>query len=150
MRWGYGGQRRSCNGEEGGGGELDAPWMKTTRGGIRLRSPWVCSQRRRRPDSDELRTHTVVWLRTAVAARSERARRGGSDSGGGADGTTLSRRWRTVPTALFMHWSGMARGSHAATARCQAGLARRTASNRWDPLVCVFRIKIIPDENRSK
>jgi hypothetical protein len=27
MRWGYGGRRRSCDGEERGGGELDAPRM---------------------------------------------------------------------------------------------------------------------------
>jgi hypothetical protein len=28
MRWGYGGRRWSCDGEEGGGSELDAPRMK--------------------------------------------------------------------------------------------------------------------------
>jgi hypothetical protein len=28
MRWGYGGRRRSYDGEEGGGGELDAPRTK--------------------------------------------------------------------------------------------------------------------------
>jgi hypothetical protein len=28
MRWGYGGRQRSCDGEEGGEGELDAPRMK--------------------------------------------------------------------------------------------------------------------------
>jgi hypothetical protein len=28
MRWGYGGRRWSCNGEEGGEGELNAPRTK--------------------------------------------------------------------------------------------------------------------------
>jgi hypothetical protein len=28
MRWGYGARRRSCDGEEGGEGELDAPRTK--------------------------------------------------------------------------------------------------------------------------
>jgi hypothetical protein len=47
-------------------------------GGTRLRSPSVCSRRRRRPDKDELRTWTAAWLRTAVAAWSEQARQGGA------------------------------------------------------------------------
>jgi hypothetical protein len=34
MRWGYDGQRRSCDGEEGGEGELDAPRMKNGKRGL--------------------------------------------------------------------------------------------------------------------
>jgi hypothetical protein len=83
------------------------------------------------------------------------AGRGGSDSDDGAVrtgpiGTTLSGRRRAIPTAHLTRWSGAARGSHAAMARCQAGPARTAASDRWDPLVSVFQIKITPDENCSK
>jgi hypothetical protein len=36
-----------------------------------------------------------------------------------------------------------ARGSHAATARCRAGPARRAASDRWGPLSAISELKII-------
>jgi hypothetical protein len=72
------------------------------------------------------------------------ARRGGSDSGGGAIGTALSGPRRAVPTTHLTRWSSAARGSHVATACCQAGPARRAVSNRWDPLISVFQIKISP------
>jgi hypothetical protein len=49
MRWGYGGRRWSCNGEEGGEGELNAP--RTKNGERRARA-----------------TLTVVVLVTAEAA----------------------------------------------------------------------------------
>jgi hypothetical protein len=148
MRWGYDGRRWSYDGEEGGEGELDAP--RTKNGERRAQA-----------------TLTVDVLVTAEAAgqrwsgrsdsdgrlqtrrqrgRDERgeASQGGSDSGGGAVATALSGRRRAVLTALLTRWSGAARGSHTATARCQAGLARHAASHRWDPLVSVFRIKNHP------
>jgi hypothetical protein len=49
MSWGYGGRRWSCDGDEGGEGELDAPRMKN-------------GERRARA------TLTVVVLATAEAA----------------------------------------------------------------------------------
>jgi hypothetical protein len=54
MRWGYGGGRWSCNGEEGGGGRVSSTLhgRRTTRGELRRHSPWSCSRRWRRPDSD--------------------------------------------------------------------------------------------------
>jgi hypothetical protein len=155
MRWGYGGRWWSCDGEEGGGGELDAPQTKTARGGGGLgfahhrcahdggggRTKMSFGHGRRRGFGQQ-------WRR----GRNRRGKvaRGGSDSGGGAVRTTLSGRRRAVPTALLTRWSSAARGSHAAMARCQAGPARRAASDRWDPPVSNFRIKITPDENRSK
>jgi hypothetical protein len=94
-----------------------------------------------RPDNDGIRTRRRCSFgqrrRRGWDGRGEAAR-GGSDSGGGAVGTTLSGRRRAVSTALLTRWSGAARGSHAATARCQAGPARRAASDRWDPLISVF------------
>jgi hypothetical protein len=83
------------------------------------------------------------------AVETARAGRGdGADSGARSGG--LSGRRRAVPTAPLRRASGAARGSHAAMARCQAGLTRRTASDRWDPLISIFRIKNPPDENSSK
>jgi hypothetical protein len=49
------------------------------------------------------------------------------------------------PTAALSHGVGAARGSHAATARCRTGPARRAASDRWGPLVSDFRIKNYPE-----
>jgi hypothetical protein len=56
----------------------------------------------------------------------------------GRNGAALSGRRRAVPTAHLMRGHGVARGSHAATACCQAGPAWTAASNRWDPLISVF------------
>jgi hypothetical protein len=60
MRWGYGGRRRSCDGEEGGEGELDAPRMKN-------------GERRARA------TVTVDVLTTAEVAGQRRSWRSDSD-----------------------------------------------------------------------
>jgi hypothetical protein len=52
MRWGYGGRRRSCDGEEGGEGELNAPWMKN--GETRARATLIVDEAHDgvgRPDS---------------------------------------------------------------------------------------------------
>jgi hypothetical protein len=103
-------------------------------------------------------TVRVTRLRTAAVgtvARSgrrregrdgERAARGSRARGGQAAGargeTALSGRRRAVPAALLTCGSCTARGIHAATARCHAAPARRATSDRWDPLVSVFRIKI--------
>jgi hypothetical protein len=70
MRWGYSGRRRSRDGEEGGGGELDAPRTKTTRGG-------------------NTASLTVGVLTTAEAAGQRQA----SDTDGGAVGTSEARRF---------------------------------------------------------
>jgi hypothetical protein len=78
-----------------------------------------------------------LWTRRACGRDSTRMRRGdGADSGARSGG--LSGRRRAVLTASLRHASGAVRGSHPATARCQAGLARRAASDRWDPQVSVF------------
>jgi hypothetical protein len=53
MRWGYGGRRWSCDGEEGGEGELNAPRMKNGEGRARAML-------------------TVVVLTTAEAAEQRR------------------------------------------------------------------------------
>jgi hypothetical protein len=60
-------------------------------------------------------------VQTAAAARSERRCAVGTPARG--------------PDSAF---NARARGSHAATARCQAGSARTMASDRWDPLISVF------------
>jgi hypothetical protein len=68
-----------------------------------------------------------------------------SDSGDGAVGTERGDSDSSsgaVGTALHYRDAGTARGSHVAMARCQVGPARTAASDRWDPLVSVFRIKI--------
>jgi hypothetical protein len=141
MRWGYGDRRRSCDGEEGGEGKLDAPRMKN-------------GERTKLATASDGRTEARFEHGGGTALGSGDGAvgtgRGVSDSGGGAVGTTLSGRRRTVPTAHLTRWSGAARGSHVATVHCRAGLTRTAASDRWDPLVSVFRIKITPDDNRSK
>jgi hypothetical protein len=53
MRWGYGGRRWSCDGEEGGEAEIDAPWTKNGEGRARA-------------------TFTVVVLATAEAVGQRR------------------------------------------------------------------------------
>jgi hypothetical protein len=141
--WGYGGRRRSCDGEEGGKGEFDAPRTKNSERKARatltvdvLMMAEAAGQRRSRlSDSDG---------RLQPGRRCGRDGRGGSDSGSGAVGTALSGRWRAVPTALLTCWSGAARGSHVKTTWCQVGPALCAASDRWDPLVSVFRIKNSP------
>jgi hypothetical protein len=72
-----------------------------------------------------------------------RVLRGGRAAGARGE-TALSGRRRAVLTALLTHGSCAAHGSHVATARCRAGPARRVASDRWGPLVSVFRIKNHP------
>jgi hypothetical protein len=130
MRWGYGGRRWSCDGEGGGGGELDAPRTKNGERGLGFahrgcardggggRTAMVGALGQRRSASDQ----TTARSRRALSGR---ARRGDSDSGDGVVRTALSGRQRAVPTAHLTRWSGVVRGSHAATARCQAGPARR-------------------------
>jgi hypothetical protein len=108
---------------------------------------------RRRPGTAESARHSDSsggepwiagwWLRTGRVS--------GRDSvGSGARSGGLSGRWRAVPIVLSRRASGTARGSQAAMARCQVGPPRHAASDRWDPLISVFRIKNPPDENSSK
>jgi hypothetical protein len=66
-RWGYGGRRRSCNGEVGGGGELDTP--RTKNGERRARATLTVNEVRdgiERPDSGGIRTRQ---RRVRVGAR---------------------------------------------------------------------------------
>jgi hypothetical protein len=152
MRWGYSGRRRSCDGEEGGEGELDAP--RTKNGERRARATLTvdvlataeAAEQRRSGRSDRdgrLRTGRRRGRDERGAVR-RRRQRGGDFLTAGRNGAALLGRRRAVPTALLTCWSSAARGSHTATARCQAGPARRAASDRWDPLVSVFRIKNSP------
>jgi hypothetical protein len=108
-----------------------------------------------RPDSGGIQT----WRRRSFGkwqrrgwdgVRRGEARRFGQRRRRDRNGATLSRCRRAVPTAHLMHGRGMVRGSHAAMARCQEGPAQIAASDRWNPFVSVFRIKITPDKNRSK
>jgi hypothetical protein len=112
MRWGYGGRRRSCDGEEGGKGELDAP--RTKNGERRARATLTVNEARDgvgRPDSGGIRTR---WRR-GFGQRRWRGRDGASlgDVGDFRQpvGTVLSGRRRVVPTALLTRWSGAVRGS---------------------------------------
>jgi hypothetical protein len=75
---------------------------------------------------------------------------GGAREAGGASEASCRDVQRAIPTAALSCGVGVARGSHAATARCRAGPARRTASDRWGPLVSDFRIKNHPNENSTK
>jgi hypothetical protein len=144
MRWGYGGRQRSCDGEEGGGGELDAPRTKNDK--RRARATLTVDESH---DGGDGRTVTSFrhgrWRGFGQRRRCgrDRARRGEAVRTAGRNATSqngaaLSGRRRAVPTAHLMRGRGAARGSHATTARCQAGLARTAASDRWDPLVSVF------------
>jgi hypothetical protein len=125
--------RLPLDGEEGGEGELDAPRKRN--GERKARAMLTVDETRDgggRPDNDGIRTRR----RRGFGQRRQRgwdgARRGGSDSSGGAVGTG------PIETALHCRDAGAARGSHAAMACCQAGPARTAASDRWDPLVSVF------------
>jgi hypothetical protein len=121
---------------------------QTVRGGLGRRSPW---------------TNLATAETAGQGCASDTDGSVASDSGGGAVGTgrgeavqtagqnaagrngaALSGRRRTVLTAHLMRGHRAAHGSHAATARCQAGPARTAASDRWDPLVSVFRIENTP------
>jgi hypothetical protein len=127
------------------------------------------ARRRRFSDGVGLRWPAAVlrrspWMNLATAETAGQRRASDtddgvvSDSSGGAVETgrgvavrtasrndaALSGHRRAVPTVHLMRGCGAARGSHAAMARCQAGLARTAASDRWDPLVSVLRIKNTP------
>jgi hypothetical protein len=115
---------------------------ETMRGRLGRRSPWM-----KLATAEDGRTSTrfghgggaasdsgdgaVGTGRGEVRRLGQRRRRGRNDA-------ALSGRRRMVPIAHLMRGHGTAHGSHAATARCQAGPARTAASDRWDPLVSVF------------
>jgi hypothetical protein len=152
MRWDYGGRWRSCDSEEGGEGELDAP--RTKNGERRARATLTVDEARDgvgRPDSGGIWTRRRHGFRQRRRLGRDGARRGGLDSGGGAVGTargrngaTLSGCRRAVPTAHLMCGCG------AWQPRGNGALPGGPGADSGDPLVSVFRIKITPDENRSK
>jgi hypothetical protein len=97
---------------------------RTTRGELGRRSPWSCSRRRRRPDSDGrgARTATVGFGLGDGAVRMSEARRLGERRArgrcrGGAGEASCRDAWRAVPTAALNRGVSAARGGHAATAR---------------------------------
>jgi hypothetical protein len=140
------GLRWSCDGEEGGEGELDAPRTKNGGGdgSDALGQRGVASSDRgawTRP----VRVAVVHTRRGAVGRRAGAVRRC-RGVGGAGDASCRDVR-RAVPTAALSRGVGAARGGHAATVRCRVGPARRTASDRWGPLVSDFRIKIHPEGN---
>jgi hypothetical protein len=149
MRWGYGGRRWSCNGEEGGEGELDAP--RTTSGEGRARAmltvvvlataeaagqrwPWRSDSEGRlrtgRWRGRDERRKTAVGRAASTRALSGRRRRGRGELSGRV---ALSR---CVSTAC---------GGHAATARCRTGPAQRhlTGGAR---LSMISELKFTPKE----
>jgi hypothetical protein len=81
----------------------------------------------------------------ARLVRRSRRRHGWRGGGGdareavGAVGAGLSGRAMRCPDSGLKSWaSGAAHGSHEATARCHAGLARCAVSDRWGPLISDF------------
>jgi hypothetical protein len=143
-RSGYGGRRWSCDGEEGGEGELNAPLKRNDE--RKARATLTVDETRDgggRPDSDRIRTrrwHGFVQRRrrSRDGVRRGEARQFGQRRRHSRNDAALSGRRRVVPTAHLMHGHGTACGSHVATARCRAGPAWTAASDRWDPLVSVF------------
>jgi hypothetical protein len=118
MRWGYGGRRWSCDGEEGGEGELDAPRTKNGERRARatltvvvLTTAEAAGQRRSwRLDSDgRLRTgqrhcrdergEAVGRVARALPGRRRRAR-GRQEMGGEGEASCRDAR-RAVPTAAL-------------------------------------------------
>jgi hypothetical protein len=123
---------------------------RTTRGELGRCSPWSCSRRRRRPDSNGrgARTATVgfrpgdgVFRTCKVRQLGERRARGRGRETGGAGEVSCRDARRAVPTAALNRGIGAAPGGHTATARCRVGPALHVASDRWGPLVSDFRIK---------
>jgi hypothetical protein len=118
MRWGYGGRWRSCDGEERGGGELNAPRMKN--GERRARATLTMDESRNggeRLDSNEIWTRTAMRLRTAVAVRSGRgkARRRWRFRTAGRNGAvgTPARGPDSAFNALERHGAWQPRGNGA-------------------------------------
>jgi hypothetical protein len=155
-RWGYGGRRRSCDGEEGGEGELNAPRKRNNE--RKARATLTVDETRDgggRPDSDRIRTRRWHGFgqrrrRSRDGVRRGEARQFGQRRRRSRNGAALSGRRRVVPTAHLMHGRGAAHGSHVAMARCRAGPARRATSDGWGPLSVISELKIIPKENSSK
>jgi hypothetical protein len=70
--------------------------------------------------------------RTRRSGDGRRGRGGRCRAGAGERGSCRD------PIAALSHGIGAAHGGHAAAARCRAGPARRTTSDRWGPLVGDF------------
>jgi hypothetical protein len=133
--------RRRCTGDDRGTG--GSPARGQRRGaasmGERLQSGQRCGRRGSQGDGA---------VSEAVGATAMRARRGAV--GAGARVGLSGHMARCPDSGLKVRARRVAHRSHAATARCHAGPARRASSDRWDPLSMISELKIIPKENSSK
>jgi hypothetical protein len=112
------------------------------------------------PDDGAVGEAAVGARRGAVGKRAMRARR---SERGGAEGGARGRRARgdgrcgaecgaavgarRCPDSALSCAGGVARGGHAAAARCHVGLARRATADKRGPLSAIFELKIYPKGN---